>query len=114
MGSEDQVVFSRMDGDVVYRLKGAFTDSKESYGLLEKVREDVAGGVPRVVLDLTNVPHLTSGGIGITCACYTSLLNAERRFALVGVDERSRMMFTAVGLWDRLEHFETLDEATRA
>ena len=99
------------EGTTVYRLTGPFTDSKESYGLLDKVRADVEAGARRVVLNLTKVPRITSGGIGIMCACFTSLNNAEKAFTLIGIDHRNQAMLKAVGLWDRLEHFETEAEA---
>ena len=98
-------------GTTVYRLAGAFTDSKESYGLLDKVRADLEAGARRIVINLEKVPRITSGGIGILCACFTSLNNGEGSLALVGVDERNQALLNAVGLWDRLDHFATEAEA---
>ena len=94
---------------VIYRLSGALTDSKESYTFLSDLKADVKSGLSTAIVNLEKVERINSSGVGILCACLTSIKTAEGRFLLVGMSERNRILMEAVGIWDLLEHFDTED-----
>ncbi len=96
---------------IVYRLGGSFTDCQEAYGLLERVREDTKAGAKTVALNLTKTERITSGGIGMIAACFTSLQDSGGRLLLIGIHERYHPLFHAVGLWSALEHHATEEDA---
>jgi anti-anti-sigma factor len=98
-------------GTTIYRLKGSFTDCEVSYRILESVREAAKAGPTTVVLNLSGSNHITSGGIGVIAACYSSLVEKDGRLILVGVHSRYEALFNVVGLWERLEHYATEEEA---
>ncbi len=98
--------YERIEADsprgVIYRLTGALTDSQESYAFLEDVKADAKGGRPTALVNLVGVERINSSGIGILCACFTSLLSAQGALHLVGVSERNQTLLQAVGLWGKI------------
>ena len=99
---------------VVYHLSGVLTDTKECYDFLEDVRKEIREGYLNVVLDLGKIPHVTSAGVGLLAACFTSAKNAGGRFCVVEVPERARVLLELVRLWDAIEHYATEEEALAA
>ena len=87
---------------VIFRLEGALTDSKESYEFLDAVKADAKRGRPVALINLEMVERITSSGIGILCACFTSVLSAAGELHLVGVSKRNQTLLQAVGLWGKL------------
>ena len=87
---------------IIYRLEGALTDSKESYDFLEALKGDAKGGRPSALVNLEKVERITSSGVGILCACFTSVLAAGGGLHLAGVSKRNRTLLQAVGLWGKL------------
>jgi len=88
---------------VVYRLKGKLIGTPECYEFLEALREDVRGGRRRVVLNLSELERVTSPGIGIIAASYTSLRKEGGCLVLAEAPEHVRTLMQLVGLWDLLE-----------
>ncbi len=90
---------------MLFRVSGALIGSKECYEFLEDVRRDVKQHVKHVVVNLAGVERINSAGVGILCACHTSITNQGGRLYLVEVGERSQMLLKVVGLWDQITHF---------
>lgn len=97
-------------GGVLYRLSGKLIGTKEGYEFLETVRGDVQDGVRLVGLDLSRLERVTSPGIGIIAACYTSLMNAKGRLILVATPRPVRSLLELVCLWPCVEHVETEED----
>jgi anti-anti-sigma factor len=96
-----------LDGMTLYRLNGFFTDCKDSYNLLKEVRAASEARTVRLVMNLSGVSHLTSGGVGILAACYTSVTGSGGTMCLVGVSDRARVVLETVGLAKVLECFDS-------
>lgn len=94
-------------GVTLFRVHGKLDGSQDCYAFLEAVRECMAEGLKHVVINLAEVERMNSIGIGILCACYTSITNAGGAMHLVGVPERGVNLMRAVGLWDQLLHYPT-------
>ncbi|MBD3236257.1 MAG: STAS domain-containing protein [Candidatus Eisenbacteria bacterium] len=99
---------------VVYALAGPLTDTRECYDLLDDVRGELRDGYLRLVFDLENVVRVTSSGIGLLAACFTSAKNAGGRMSLVAVPEKTRVLLELVHLWDVLDHYPSQAEALAA
>ena len=95
---------------IIFRLSGALSDSKHSYLFLEKVKKEVENGRRYLVINFKEVTRMTSSGIGILCACYTTILGVKGSMSVVGVTERNRALLNAVGLWDRLDAHDSEDD----
>jgi anti-anti-sigma factor len=96
---------------VLYRLAGRLSGTKECYELLEMVRDDVHVGHFRVILNLADVNRVSSPGIGILAASYTSITNAGGTLMVVAVPKAVRQLLEMVRLWNLLVEFETEAEA---
>jgi anti-sigma B factor antagonist len=94
-------------GVTLFRMHGALDGSKECYSFLEDVRKEVSAGLKHVVINLDGVERINSAGVGILCACYTSVTNVDGKLYLVGVNDRNQMLMKVVGLWDQLRHYPT-------
>ncbi len=98
----------------VYALSGLVSDHKDAYGFLERFRREVGLDAGPVIVDLTQVTHMTSCGVGILAAAYGSALNAGRAMALVGLGPRLQSLLRVVGLVPIIPCYETCDEAVAA
>jgi anti-anti-sigma factor len=96
---------------VVHRLSGILTDTREAFDLLEEIRAAIRDEFPLVVLNLSKIDHMTSAGIGVLAAAYTSAKRDGSRICVVGVPDRGRGLLELVGLWSLLEHAASEEEA---
>ena len=99
---------------MVYRLRGTLTNSHESYAFLEEISEQAHENAFRVVVNLEKLDALTSAGVGILAACYTSIHRAGGRMALACVPARTRAILKVVHLLEILGDSPTEEEAVRA
>jgi anti-anti-sigma factor len=99
---------------IVFRLAGKLTGTKECYEFLEDVREDVRAGHLSIVLNVEKIDQVSSPGIGIIAACYTSTTNAGGSMAVVGAPQRVRTLLEVVCLWDLLAHYDTEEQALQS
>ena len=77
---------TRQDGKTfVYRLRGVLGESTYSFDFLEELRRQVKDGPERIVLNLADLEYITSSGVGIVAAAYTSAQRAGKSFCLVDV-----------------------------
>lgn len=96
---------------VVWHLAGLFTDCKESYSFLDAFREEMRSGSRPVVLNLSEIDHVTSCGAGILGACYCSATNAGRTLCLAGVAERAEAVLSVIGLAKVIKMYPTQEAA---
>lgn len=99
---------------VVYRLEGRMMDTKEAYALLEEARGELKKGCRLILINLEKIEYLSSSGVGILAACYTSARNAGARMGLAGASEPARKVLELVCLWNALERFETEEDGLRS
>lgn len=102
---EWETIVPENPGVILLRLSGALSSSRESYALLDEVRENLRSDFTKIIFNLEHVERMTSAGVGILCAAFTSIANAKGKMYLVGVSERNRTLLDVVGLWDQLLHF---------
>ncbi len=82
----------------IYHLVGLFTGGKDGYDLLEEVRAELTAGAKGVVLNLEGVPRLSSAGVGIIAASFTSARNVGAGMRLSGLSSQARQILTMVGV----------------
>jgi anti-anti-sigma factor len=102
---------SRSPEATIYRLTGYLTNSPASYEILEEVRRHVRKHPVPIVLNLEQVDHVTSTGIGILAACYTTVVNAGQRFGLACVPKRVHAILDVVKFLDVVPSYSTEDAA---
>ena len=97
----------------VYHLSGTFTSSPEAYAFLDQLQERVRKGHTRVVIHLEGVEAVTSAGVGILAAGYTSVTNAGGKMCLAQVPDRARAILSIVGLLTVIGEGPGEEEAVR-
>jgi len=102
---EWESVVPEYPGVILLRLSGALTSGRESFALLDEVRDNLLGDYERIVFNMENVERMTSAGVGILCACFSAISDSKGRMYLVGVSDRNKTLLKVVGLWKRLAHF---------
>ena len=98
---------------MVARLSGLLDSTPESYAFLAEVQREARRGGLRLVIDLHEVAHLGSAGVGVLAACYTSVTGHGGRMCLTGATGRIEMILRVVHLLDVLDHADTEEEAVR-
>jgi anti-anti-sigma factor len=101
-------------GILIYRLKGLLTNAHETYEFLEELRLRLREESPRAVLNLEGVERITSGGVGIVAACFTSAVNAEGKLALAAVPKPVETILNIVCLLQVVPSFATEAQAVAA
>jgi anti-sigma B factor antagonist len=101
---------STRGGVVIVALSGQLT-FRESDSVFERIRALGATGHPKVVLDLTNVSHVDSAGLGGIVGGYTSLTKQGGTLRLVNPNKRTRELLTKTQLDMLLEVFNDVQDA---
>ena len=101
-------------GILVCRLKGVLTSGAETYEFLDEVRRRLREETARAVLNLDGVERITSAGVGIIAACYTSAANAGGKLVLAAVPKPVETVLNIVALLRVVESHATEDEAIAA
>ena len=94
-------------GQHILRLNGRL--NFESVFRFEQAVQEVTA--PSLIVDLSQVSHIDSAGLGSLVRTHVSRLPAGRRLAFVGVNERVGHLLAMAGLSPVLAIFETLDKA---
>ena len=98
---------------IIYRLSGVLTNSRESYEFLENLQHRMRAKPGLAVLNLERLERITSAGVGIIAACYTSSMNAHGRLVLVSIPKQVETVLNVVCLLKVIEHHRTEEEALR-
>jgi anti-anti-sigma factor len=85
---------------LIFRLRGVLTSSTESYTFLEKIQDLVHAGSRHIVINMEQVDPLTSAGVGVLAACFTSVTNAGGKISLVKVPDRAKAVLKVVHLYE--------------
>ena len=99
------------DALVVYALTGNLYGSSQAYAFQDDVRQKIAGGTKKIVIDLANAEKIDSCGIGILASVMWSASQAGGGMILVSVPEQVEKLLSMVMLIDRIDRADTCDEA---
>jgi anti-sigma B factor antagonist len=110
-GFEARLHFYEVEPVLAWRLAGVMTSSKESYDFLETLRARLRLEPRPVILDFENVEHITSAGVGIVAAAYTSATNAGVKLVLTALPAQVETVLNLVNFLSVIEHFGSEKEA---
>ena len=111
---EWQATVDVVTGIRVYRLAGVLTDSRDAARMIELVRSEMRSDPRPILLDFTGVELLTSAGVGMVAAIYTSAHNARKTIALTGLNPRTRQILHVVRMLQFIRAFEDEQQALAA
>jgi anti-sigma B factor antagonist len=95
----------------IYRLSGHLYGTTEGYAFQDQVRQTIADGPKKIVLDLGAVERIDSSGIGILAALMFSAYKAGGAFVLASLPPRIRDLLDMVMLLERMEHADSVEAA---
>ncbi len=98
------------NGTPVFALKGRIMDWDKGSLLRGKIVESLAGGVKRIVLDLSGVDWINSVGLGLLVSIHSTVTNAGGSLALANIQKIEKIL-TITKLVTIFEVFDSLDEA---
>jgi anti-anti-sigma factor len=100
----------RLEGERILRLSGPFTLSTV-FDFQDVIRTHHP---PITIVDLSDVPYMDSAALGSLLGLHVSCNKDGRRYGLVNVAERLRVLFRVSGVDTILAVFPTLADAETA
>jgi anti-anti-sigma factor len=91
----------------IWRLSGTLTSGKEGYAFLDDLRAQLRDRPGAILINLEGVEHVTSAGVGILAAAYTSAANAKTRLMLAAIPRQALTVLSILNLLSIIEHDET-------
>jgi len=102
---------TRVNGDVsIVDASGKLTLGEETSALRTRIRELVAGGSKRIILNLADVSYMDSSGLGELIGAHTTVTTAGGEMKLLNLAKRVHDLLKITKLYTVFEAFE--DEAT--
>jgi anti-sigma B factor antagonist len=98
---------SRDDNTRIYSLSGALFASDDAYAFQQQVRDEIAGGAHKIVIDLSSVEKIDSSGIGILVALMWSASRAGGALVLAAIPSRVEKILEIAKLLDHIDHAES-------
>ncbi len=105
----------RQVGDVtVVDVAGRITLGEGSSNLREGIREMVAKGNKKILLNLGDVSYIDSSGIGELVSGFTSVANAGGQLKLINLTKRVKDLLQITKLYTVFEVFDDEAQAVRS
>ena len=102
-------------GDVmVIELSGPITLGAGDLKVRFMVKEMVAKGCRKIVVDLGDVPHIDSTGIGELVAAFTSAKGQGAKLVLANLTKRIKDLLDIAQLSAVFLHYPSVDDAVKA
>jgi len=108
------IVEKDLSGVTVLMLVGRLALGEESNQRRAKIKEALAQGRKRLVLDLGNVNYIDSAGLGTLVAGYTSSQSQGAGMKLANLTKRFREQLSITKLVTVFEVFGSVEEAIRS
>ncbi len=97
---------NRNDKHALLKVSGKLTATKLSDSIRGVAKDLFDDQVGRVIIDMQNLVHIDSTGIGELVAVYTSAANAEAELLLANVPDMVRELLETTNLLDIFEVIE--------
>ena len=101
----------RGDQTLICHLHGDLYGSPESYAFQDALRDRIAAGRRKVVLDLSRAGKIDSSGVGILVALMWSCYQARGAMVLAALPKTVEKVLGIAMLLDRMMHAASVDEA---
>jgi len=102
------------DGVTVVTLAGRVTLGDESNQMRTKIKELLAQGKKRLVLDLKGVSYIDSAGLGTLVAAYTSARSSGGDIKLANITEKFDELLNITKLLTVFSVYKSVDEALKS
>jgi len=106
---------TRQVGDItVIDVSGSITLGDGASGIREALREQIAEGHKKILLNLSNVSYIDSAGIGELVSGYTTISNQHGTLKLLGLTKRVKDLLQITKLYTVFDVHEDEAHAIRS
>ena len=109
-----QIIEKQIDGVSVLDAVGRITLGEESNQVRIKIKEMLGKGKSRIVLDLAEVSHIDSAGLGTLVSGYTSAQNQGATLKLANLTTRFNELLNITKLVTIFDTYESVDDAVKS
>lgn len=109
-----EIAESQSNGVAVLKLSGRVTLGDESRQLRNKIKEVLGAGKNRLVLDLSEVRHIDSAGLGTLVSGYTSAQSFGANIKLANLSKKVSEQLNVTKLVTVFEIYNTLQDAVKS
>lgn len=109
-----QIVERETGGVTVIALSGRVTLGDESAQLRNKIKEVLAKGKTRLVLDMGNVSYIDSAGLGTLVSGYTSAQNQGASLKLTNLTKKFSEQLAITKLVTVFDVYDTVEGAIKS
>lgn len=109
-----QIVEKESGGVTILALSGRITLGEESNQLRSHIKEMLAGGAKRLVLDLGEVSYIDSAGLGTLVAGYTSSQSQGAMMKLANLTKRFREQLNITKLVTVFDVYDSVEAAVKS
>ena len=109
-----EIIEKDSGGVTILVLSGRVTLGDASQQLRTKLKEVLSRGQTRMVLDLANVGHIDSAGLGTLVAGYSSARNEGAAIKLANLTKKFHEQLNITKLVTVFEVYNTVDEALKS
>jgi len=102
---------ARDEQTFIYTLTGNLFGSTEGYAFQDEVREKIASGVKKVVINLEKVDRIDSSGVGILVATMWSASQAGAGLVLASLSSTVEKVLSIAMLLDHIDHAASVEDA---
>lgn len=96
---------------IVIEIKGDMIDGRKLDEFKAEIKKLISEGKLNVVVDLAEVLHVNSSGLGMLISGYTSLKNAGGNLKLANVTDKIESLMAVTKLITIFENYSSLEEA---
>ena len=109
-----EIVEKDLNGITVLELSGRITLGDASQQLREKLKAVLRDGKNRLVLDLANVGHIDSAGLGTLVGGYTSAYNQGATMKLASLTKKFHEQLNITKLVTVFDVYDTVEDAVKS
>lgn len=102
------------EGITILDLKGRLVVGEPSVRLREKLNEEAAQGIVKVILNLEDVDYIDSTGLGSMVICFTTLQKAGGSLKLLNLNRRNVELLLLTKLSTVFELFSNEQDAVNS
>ena len=104
----------KMDGVTVLDIAGRITAGDALTVLRQAIRDEVANGHHKILLNLADVPYVDSAGLGEIVRCYTTVSRKGGKLKLINLTKKIQDLLAITKLLTVFEVYDAEDEATKS
>lgn len=99
------------DKATIMRLEGKLTTGSGDISLRQAIKEQLDQGKSGILIDMSHIKNIDSGGIGEMVSSYTTVKNRGAALKLLNMPERAMAIFQMTQLITVFEVYESEQEA---